>query len=252
MKRAERLVAIMEHLAREGSVAVSALSRGLGVSESSVRRDLNLLETQKWVSRTHGGAVARGTPLELQLTKRDAERAEREDRIARVAATRVRDGYSVGLVSGTAVAAVGRTLADRDELTVVTNAVDIAHQLLVHPQLRVVVTGGVADPRTAALSGSFTEAILDRVNLDTVFVQADGVAARSGLTADDAGYAQIAAMFVRRANQVIAILDSDRVGRACFTHICDLAEVDELITDSGADEDRLDQLASAGLQVTIA
>ncbi|PSL00686.1 DeoR family transcriptional regulator [Murinocardiopsis flavida] len=242
----------MEHIGREGTVAVTALSHGLGVSESSVRRDLNLLEAQRWISRTHGGAVARGTAVRLQMSPPDLDLTERQNRMAEIAAKRVPDGSTVGLVSGETIGGIGRVLADRSDLTIVTNAVDIAHQLLVRPHLRVVLTGGVADPETSALGGAFAESMLRQVNLAIAFVEVDGVHPRSGITVEESERARLTESFVAHAEQVVAVVPGTRVGRSCFVRVCALSAIDELVTDDDADEAALAAIAEAGVAVTIA
>lgn len=239
----------MERLAKDGAVAVSALSKGLGVSESSVRRDLSLLEAQKWISRTHGGAVVRGAPLEFPLSQRSVERMVQKTAIAEVAMHRVTAGAKVGLTAGATTAAIGRLLPDRPGVTVVTNAVDIAYQLLVHRELRVILTGGLADPDTVSTTGPFTEAMLAQINLDVLFLEPGGVHPTAGVTVDSDSEAHVLRAFVRCAQRVVAVCDSSHAGRTCFARVCDLDALDELITDPES-SDALTALTGAGLAAT--
>ena len=135
MKRAERLESILERLSDDGSVAVSELTETLQASAATVRRDLELLEQQKLLSRTHGGAVGNGTLYELPVRYRGGQHAAEKRRIADAAALRVGEARTVGLSGGTTTTEVARRLRGR-ELTVVTNAVNIASELVVathHP-----------------------------------------------------------------------------------------------------------------------
>src|SRR6266496_2028634 len=182
MRQAERLEAILEWLSGAGSVNVTDISEELGVSAATVRRDLNLLERQRLLGRTHGGAVAQGVLYELPLRYKSARHKEEKLRIAREAAARVADGHAVGLTGGTTTTEVARALVDHQRLTVVTNALNIASELAVRPNLKLVVTGGVARSESYELVGPLAEQSLAGVNLDAVFLGVDGISLAAGLT----------------------------------------------------------------------
>src|SRR5690242_8569255 len=128
MRQADRLSRILERLSATGSVGVVEVARDLDVSAATVRRDLALLEDQRLLARTHGGAVAHGVLYELPLRYRSSRHQEEKARIARSAAALVPDGASVGLTGGTTTTEVARALSDR-RLTVVTNSLSIASEL---------------------------------------------------------------------------------------------------------------------------
>src|SRR5437870_8483317 len=131
MRQAERLETILEWLSGNGSVNVADISDELGVSAATIRRDLDLLERQRLLARTHGGAVAQGVLYELPLRYKGARHQAEKLRIAREAAARVADGEAIGLTGGTTTTEVARALVDRPRLTVVTNALNIASELAV-------------------------------------------------------------------------------------------------------------------------
>src|SRR5438552_8508526 len=122
MRQADRLGAILERLSAGGSVSVTEIAADLGVSGATVRRDLHLLEGQRLLARTHGGAVAQGVLYELPLRYKGARHQDEKLRSAREAALRVADGEAIGLTGGTMTTEVARALVDRQCLTVVTNA----------------------------------------------------------------------------------------------------------------------------------
>ena len=136
MRQSERLNAILEHLALDGGVAVVNIARELDVSAATVRRDLQLLEGQRMLTRTHGGAVADGVLFELPLRYKSARQPEEKRRIAKKAASRVLDGWAIGLNGGTTTTEVVRALVDRPRLTVVTNALNIAAEIAVRPNIK--------------------------------------------------------------------------------------------------------------------
>jgi DeoR family transcriptional regulator of aga operon len=251
MRRTERLNAIMERLARDGSVAVTALSRGFGVSEASVRRDLSLLESQQWLSRTHGGAVARGPAAEVSRAWQAAsDRQAYAFRIAQTAAERVRDCARIGVTGGPLATALGRALNQHAGLTVVTNALQVAYELSLRPDIRVVVPGGVSSGPASILGGPLTDMALRELRLDLVLVGADGASADAGLTADDEAVAYAARSFIATAPRAIAVVDTPAIGRSAFTRICGLDGVEELITGEDVDPDAVGALAATGLRVT--
>ncbi len=247
MKRAERLQSILERLSDDGSVAVSELTTTLDASAATIRRDLELLEEQKLLSRTHGGAVGNGTLYELPVRYRGGQHVSEKRRIAHAAASHVGDARTVALSGGTTTTEVARRLRDR-ELTVVTNAVNIASELVVAPTIRLVLTGGVARPQTYELIGPLADATLAAVNLDLLFLGVDGAAA-NGMTTHDEIEAQTDRRMVERAGKVIVVCDSSKIGRAALAMICGAVEVDLLITDTGAPALEVAALRAAGIEV---
>lgn len=251
MRRADRLGRILDGLAGNGAVSVTDIAADLEVSPATIRRDLQLLESQRLLARTHGGAVAQGVLYELPLRYKIARYQHEKVLIAREAASRVGDGASVGLTGGTTTTEVARALAERHQLTVVTNALNIASELAVRPNLKLVVTGGVARDKSYELVGPLAEQSLAGLNLDIVFIGADGVDPSAGLTTHHAMEAHTDHALIERAQRVIAVADSSKVGRVAFARICELERVDEMITDGGGDPGLLEELARTGVEITV-
>lgn len=247
MRRAQRLDGILAQLASAGSVSVRELSETLGASPATVRRDLQLLEEQKLLSRSHGGAVGNGVLYELPVRYRGGRRAEEKGRIADAAVERIADAQTVGLTGGTTTTEVARRLRERT-LTVVTNAVNIASELVISETIRLVVTGGVARSQSYELIGPLAERSLEGLNVDLMFLGVDGVTA-DGVTTHDEVEAQTNRKMAERAARVIVVCDSSKIGRSALSSICTLAEVDELITDVGAPAERLAAVRAAGVEV---
>src|SRR5436309_2593558 len=126
MQQSERLGAILERLSTDGSVSVAEIAASLDVSAATIRRDLRLLESQRLLGRTHGGAIPQGVLYELPLRYKTTRQPHEKLRIGREAASRVLDGWAIGLTGGTTTTEVARGLVDRHELTIVTNALNIA------------------------------------------------------------------------------------------------------------------------------
>jgi DeoR family transcriptional regulator of aga operon len=249
VRPSDRLSAILEELSRNGSVSVASLADRLDVSLATVRRDLQLLEEQRLVSRVHGGAVARGVLYELPLRYKAARHQEEKRRIAEAAAELVGDGATVGLTGGTTTTEVARMLAERAGLTVVTNALNIASELAVRANLKLLVPGGVARPESYELVGPIAEATLGGLNLDIVFLGVDGISAESGCTTHHEVEAFTNRVLMRRAQRVVVVADSSKLGRIAFARICSIDEIDGLLTDADASAEQVAGLEAAGVSI---
>ena len=249
MSKTERLGRILELLARDGTVTVVDLAPELGVSEATVRRDLQALGEQRLLERSHGGAVAHGTAHELPVRYRTG-RSDEKRRIARAAAELVTDGIAIGLTGGTTTTEVARMLVARQELTVVTNALNIAVELAVRPDLKLIVTGGVARSASYELVGSLADATLRGLYVDVAFVGVDGVDAERGLTTQNEVEAATDRALIARAKRTIVVADASKLGCVAFAEIAGVDRADQPITNTGADEEQVERLRAAGLVVT--
>jgi DeoR family transcriptional regulator of aga operon len=248
--QSDRLSAILEQLSGNGSVNVTDLSKRFDVSLATIRRDLQLLEGQRLIGRVHGGAVARGVLYELPLRYKAARQQAEKRRIAQAAAEQVAENATVGLTGGTTTTEVARALAERRGLTVVTNALNVASELAVRSNLKLVVPGGVARPESYELVGPIAEGGLEGLNLDLAFLGVDGISADSGCTTHHEVEAYTNRTLIRRARRVVVVADGSKLGRVAFARICTLAEVDELITDTAADAREIRRIEDAGVRVS--
>lgn len=251
MRQAERLSAILERLSTDRSLSVTDLSSALGVSSATIRRDLQLLEGQRLLARTHGGAVPQGVLYELPLRYKSGRYHEEKLRIAREAAQSVADGGAIGLTGGTTTTEVARALVDRQRLTVVTNALNIASELAVRANLKLVLTGGVARAESYELVGPIAEASLAGLNLDIVFLGVDGVSPEAGLTTHHEVEAHTNLALIDRARNVTVVADSSKIGKVAFARICAMERVHELITDVGAEPAAVAAIEDRGVRVTV-
>jgi len=251
VNRAARLSAILERLADGGSLGVTELADDMAVSPATVRRDLVMLEQQRLLARTHGGAVAHAVSYELPLRYKGVRHAEDKRRIAREAATYVSEGMAIGLTGGTTATEVARALADRQKLTIVTNALNIASELAVRPKLKLIVTGGVIRSESYELSGPIAESSLAGLNLDIAFIGVDGIDAKAGCTTHQEVEAHTNGVMISRARRVIVVADSSKIGRVAFARICEITEVSGLITDQPDDTDAVRALTESGVSVNF-
>lgn len=266
MQRHERLNSLVEIVADRGELEVDAVAAELAVSAATIRRDLDHLAAQQLLTRTRGGAVAHSVAYDLPLQYKAAKHATQKQRIARAAAALITPGMVIGLNGGTTTTEIARTLAARADLvperdrpgadtqpvTIVTNALNIANELAVRPQFKLVVTGGVARPQSYELIGSLATSILHGLSLDIAFLGVAGIDAETGATAAHEGEADTNHLLASRARRVVVVADGSKVGVRAFARICPIAEIDTLITDDTAPAAATAACEQAGAAVTRA
>lgn len=254
MKRAARLTAILDLLADQGEVSVDDLVERFGASAATTRRDLDSLAERRLLTRTHGGAVAQSVAYELPIRFRSHHATGAKEQIAAVAASLIEPGQVVGLSGGTTTNAIATALAARDDLagrgiTVVTNAVNIAAQLAMRPEFKVVVTGGVIHARSFELVGPFVEQLLSGIRLDVAFIGVNALSADAGASTHDEAEAAVNRMMAQRADRAVMVADSSKIGRTAFAHVGGPDLFPLVITDSAATDDQRTALTDAGFEV---
>src|SRR3954451_14178838 len=232
MRQEDRLGLILQELNQRGSVGVTGLAAELKVSEASVRRDLHLLEKQKLLTRTHGGAVASGVLYELPMRYRGGQHCEAKRAMAaRAGELLPADVASIGLNGGSTTTEVARALAARAGLRVVTNALNIASELAVRSNIELVVCGGSARAESYELVGPLAELTLANINLDIAIIGVDGISASAGLSTHHEVEAQTNRSLLRSAARVIVVADSSKIGRRGFARIAEITAATDLVTD---------------------
>ncbi|WP_344413668.1 DeoR/GlpR family DNA-binding transcription regulator [Pseudonocardia ailaonensis] len=236
----QRQELILEHVRERGAVRVSDLAEEFGVSDMTVRRDLDVLARRRLVDKVHGGATAIGT-AELASTeepgfvvKSGRQQAEKEA-IAAAAAELVAPGTAIGLSAGTTTAALARRLTEVAELTVVTNSMAVAEVFRTgRPDRTVILTGGIRTP-SEALVGPVAVAALRTLNLDVVFLGVHGITAASGFTTPNLMESETDRALVEAGHRLVVVADSTKWGTAGISTIAQLSEADVLVTDTGLD-----------------
>jgi DeoR/GlpR family transcriptional regulator of sugar metabolism len=248
----ERRTEILNTLNGAGRCRVIDLARELAVSEVTIRQDLDVLEKQGLLSRTHGGAILiakRGFERSFQFE----ETAFREEkaRIGQAAAEMVSDGETIILDVGTTVTEIARNLQMRKGLTVVTNALNIAMLLEESPEITVLVTGGTLRAKQHSLVNPFGQFILERIQVDVAFIGVNGIEAEHGVTNVNMAEAEMKTLFIKSARRRILVADSGKIGNVALAKVANLREIDLLITDELADLEEIARLQDKGLQVKL-
>lgn len=238
MSRHERLSGLLRIVGERGKVEVDELVLELAVSSATVRRDLDHLAGQQLLTRTRGGAVSTTVSGDLPLRYKSARQAMEKSRIAQAVAAFAQPGAVIGINGGTTATEVARALMARGDLargpmlTVVTNALNIANELAVRQNIRLVVTGGVARTQSSELTGSLATKVLGEISLDLLVLGVDALDPEAGAFAHHEGEANINQLMAARASRVVVAADSSKLGRRAFAAICPISAVDVVVTDA--------------------
>ncbi|MFC6089925.1 DeoR/GlpR family DNA-binding transcription regulator [Saccharothrix lopnurensis] len=260
MNRYDRLNALLELVAERGRVEVDDIAVELDVSGATIRRDLDHLAEQQLLTRTRGGAVAHAVAYDLPLRYRTVRREGEKQRIGRAAAGLVTPGAVVGMNGGTTTTEVARALATSAEfggadgdglVTVVTNALNIATELAVRPQVKLVVTGGVARPQTYQLMSPLAGKIINELSLDVTFLGVDAIDPDSGAYSHHEGEADVNRLLATRARRVVVVADSAKIGARAFAEAYPISGVHVLVTDTDAAPEDVRRFRARGVEVRL-
>jgi DeoR family transcriptional regulator of aga operon len=259
--RYARWNALVELVAERGRVSVGEAAASLNVSQATIRRDFEQLAQQQMITRTRGGAVASGVAYDLPLRYKTARHSAEKQRIGAAAAALVAPGTVVGLNGGTTTTEVARALAvrpelrgtgDNPQLTVVTNALNIANELLLRSRMKIVVAGGVVRPQSYELVGPLGSGLLAEVSLDLALLGVDAVDASLGAASHHEAEAAMDRLLAERASRVVVVADASKLGRQAFARVCPTSRIGTLVTDAAAEPGQVAALEAAGVQVIVA
>jgi len=262
MSRDARWKALLELLVDRGRLDVEEAAADLAVSAATIRRDFDQLAEQQMLVRTRGGAVVHGVSYELPLRYKTARHASEKQRIAKAVAELVAPGEAVGLTGGTTTTEVARALAVRGDLTsagagafgspsltIVTNALNIANELAVRPQFKIVLTGGVARPQSYELVGPLADGVLSQITVDVAVLGVVAFDVTHGAAAHDEAEAAINRLLCERAERVVVAADSSKLGQRAFARICSVESVNTLVTDTAVTPETVRRFEEAGVRV---
>src|SRR5713101_9284149 len=248
----ERRRAILEILQREGRVLVADLAQKFETSQVTIRKDLEVLHVHGQIHRTHGGALpAREGALD-DPTLREKEKLHRKEKlhIAAAAARLVSEGQVVILDSGTTTTAIARALRNFQNLTIITNAVNIAAELA-GTAVEVILTGGTLRKNSFSLVGPIAEETLHRLSADLLFLGVDGFDVHFGLSTPNLPEAKVNRVMVEVAKKTVVVCDSSKFGRRSLSLIVPPSALQEVITDRGVPKIDLRVLKQAGIEVNL-
>lgn len=248
----ERRRDILDSVQRSGRATVTDLSQTFGVSEVTIRTDLQMLADQGLLVRTHGGAIPTGSiSSELSLALRRQQQTLAKDHIGEAGAALIGDGEAVYLDTSSTALAIARHLTHHRHVTVVTNSIAIVQELADRPNVAVVVPGGRLRRETASLIGVDGLDFVRRLNIQTGFFGAHGVTLDEGLTDVSVEEAEVKGVLLDLCRRAVAVLDGTKWGRVGVASFATLEQIDIIITDPSAPPELVAQVRAAGVEVLL-
>lgn len=246
----ERRQAIVTFLGANGSATVRELSERHGVSQMTIRRDLEQLEKDGLISKTHGGAIMLGanTHADAPLSKRELQYSEAKQRIAQLAASLVKPGDTVILDEGSTCLAVARQLKTTSGITVITNGIRVSAELLGSTGINLIVIGGLCHHGAAMLYGPDTEKAYGSLHADYYFMGMDAFSAEYGIL--DGNYLQVGLKRAKAgaARRVIGVANQAKYGLRAVARIGPFSMLNALITEGPVSADLAQELAAQGIE----
>jgi DeoR/GlpR family transcriptional regulator of sugar metabolism len=243
----ERQKEIFNNISQVGTVYVANLSKKFNVTKETIRKDLEALEKEGLVQRTHGGAVLNHKmSIQRHMTNLDVKSS-----IAKEAAQLVEKGDIIALDSSDFSLQMAKELRDQ-EITVITNSIPITLELLNQDHIRLITIGGYVNQQFSSFVGAIAEKAIDTYHVGKFFLSCSGFDLEHGVFENHEMEAQIKQKFLKVADEVILMADHAQFGRKSLTSLVGLNQVDKLIVDHGLPIHNLTALRSAGINVVLA
>ncbi|GAA3938764.1 DeoR/GlpR family DNA-binding transcription regulator [Microbacterium soli] len=242
---------IVELVRAEGTTRVEDLVRRFGVTESTIRRDLARLTSEDRITRTFGGVMPATRHIEASLQQRLGEGHEAKAAIGRWAAGRIGAGEVALLDSGSTVSAVAEALIAARDVTVCTASLAVLNILSNSAGVDLINLGGRLRPLSQGFIGPLTEAAVERMSCDRLFLGTDGVSARGAICEADLGQIRLKELMVRRARHVYVLAHGPKIGASPFNAWLPLPKPWTLVTDASAPRDVLDALRADGVEIVV-
>lgn len=249
----ERRQSLLQLLQKQPGLRVPELANALDVSKGTIRNYLDALEEEGILTRVHGGAVLKNSPVHFDTSfgLRFQENAPAKQAMAREAAKLVSHGASILLDASTTIYYLSRQLAEYHRLRVLTNGIEVAKLLAKDPTNTVVLMGGIVNPEGSSVSGNFSEQIIRDLHVHKAFVSCSGFSLERGLTDVHFAEAQLKNKAIASAQELFALIDSSKIGVEDLTPFASVEQISHLYTDSGLSAEWAARLKSAGVAFTI-
>jgi DeoR/GlpR family transcriptional regulator of sugar metabolism len=248
-----RRMKILAWLQEEGSARVRELSAAFGVSEATIRQDLERLDADGYITREHGGAYLRSVPQQVQsMSLHHVENMDRKQRIGAAAAELVGDGATIIIDSGTTTTQFAENIQSRQNLNIITNALNIALMLGANPTNTVHMPAGQFKAPTLSLSGEKSSDFFVGIYAEKLFLATAGLSFEAGLTYPAIGDIYVKRAMIKAASKVYLLADATKIGRTSFSSLGSVDLVDTLITDDGVTDADRRALEERGVKVIVA
>lgn len=247
----ERRTRLAEIVRQKGFAPLPDLATALRVSESTVRRDLEFLEDQGTAKRTHGGVFYTGpAPGVAQFEQRQPAEWQKKRQIARVMAALIKEGETLLLDGGSTTYEVARLLVGRS-LQIVTNSLPVANLFAADTRAEVVLIGGVLDPRTGVSQGDYAQRMIGGIRANRTILSVSGIN-ETGLFNNSLRLVQTEQAMMQSGDEVCIVADSSKFGHASLVRLCELADIDMIVTDSEIAEPWADLARQCGVAMQMA
>ncbi len=241
---------IREMICERGSVRVSEISRKYGVSEVTVRGDLEYLEAQGQLSRVHGGAVGTGKLYaNMDLGERYMTNAASKKELAAAVAALIQNNDTIMMNAGTTLTYVLHAIQNKKNISIVTNSIQNAMEVSTYPGFHAVLLGGEVDEKYQFTYGNDTLSQLDKYHATKCILSVDGIHARDGLTLYYANESGIIRKMISSADQVIVVADGSKLGKNTFSRVGSLSDMDVLVTNRTKNSEEIALMREMGITV---
>jgi len=248
----ERRSKIIDKIDNEGKVKVSDLSKLLNVSEVTIRNDLDQLEKKNLLVRAYGGAMKfQRAGIDYELGVKSKKYRVQKIAIGKKAAELIKDGDTIILDSGTTTLEIAKNLFNFSNLTVITNSLNIAGQLVELPDIKVIMLGGTLRRKSLSLVGTTAAESLKNYYCDKVFIGVDGIATEYGISTPNIDEAHLNNIMISNSREVIVVTDSSKFKKRSFTYIAPITKVNVIVTDSKIPQDEKLILEKYNIQLYI-
>jgi DeoR/GlpR family transcriptional regulator of sugar metabolism len=250
----ERRALILRLLEQKDEVLVTELSRDTGISEVTIRKDLTILQNRHLLLRTRGGAMRKPVDNpheETTISRKQMFNFKEKERIGAEAAKMIKDGDYIMLDSGTTTLEVARHLDQFNELHIITNAMNIATELMNYKRFDVVLLGGNVRANSHSMVGPVALSVLRNFSRYKLFLGVDSFSIEEGVSTPNLEEALLNQMMIQQADQVIAVFDSSKFNKRSYVHIADASELDCIITDRAIPTGMPSKLKSLGVDLRL-
>lgn len=244
---------ILDHIRKDGFVKVSELAEELEVTQTTIRKDLRFLEAQGVLQRAHGSAIPPSQQImDINLSAKKLINFEAKQKIAVKAASLVKPDDSILIASGSTITLFAEALKPKGRLNVVSISVNISAQLGDIPGITVMQVGGILYGNTFSVLGAEASQTIENLYCSKVFFGVDGIDLDYGITCGTGEEASITQKMIQSSQTSIVLADSSKVGQRGFARICELGDIDILITDSGMPLETRQRIEKMGVRLIIA
>jgi len=248
----ERKDQILGLIQQKGRVTVDELIKSFKVSGATIRRDLEFLERQGLITRAHGGAISKSrVSLEPNYFEEKQKFLEEKRRIAKEASKLVEEGEVIFLESSTTILELAKNIKNKNNLTVVTNSLDIAQELYQAEGIDLIMTGGNLRKGIHALMGPLAEVTLSQMRIDKAFMGVSALDIDYGMTTANVEEAQTRKKIIEASNKIIAVTDHSKFGRQNFIFVTPIEKIDVIVTDKGVSLQIKKEMERRGVEVIV-